>query len=511
MTPAGSRRNTWIKQKTRASSAEIPRTGLVVDDQIQMRKAIKRILEGETAYTLHVVDSLAGAREFLRHHPVDFVLCDLYLPDGFGMDLLRHVRSRALGHDIPFVLVTGEGTKEEIVRAADEGVSEYLLKPFEPGELVTKLLTVLDLYDNPSPVLTDIRAAEGALLGGNLEAALARLNQISPRERAHRSRYLVARAGCCLASMDYTGCRRLLQEAEQENPNYFPIYSTWAALAAREGNVAEELAMRESELRIHPKQPERRVELASLYCQGEEWDSAVSHLRSALLAEPSCEAAMLLMGRIHLAQRQAEKAIQCALKARRRVKGSEKALELLSEACLALNKPERALQLFADLARQSPNDAGPLLAKAQHLARIDRMAQAEAEVRLALELAPGHPKALPFLGELLLRKAQSSGKEEDYRSVVQGFPTEANWEHMAVFYLRRNRFQSALGAYDQALSLEPDAARNLYNAGYCWERLGNLHKALVFYTKALTQQPNLEEANKAIERVNRLLLSQPAS
>ena len=64
----------------------------------------------------------------------DLMLCDLRLPDGTGLDVLRHVRSKA--PTLPFVILTAHGTVEIAVDAMKSGADEFLTKPFEETQLL---------------------------------------------------------------------------------------------------------------------------------------------------------------------------------------------------------------------------------------------------------------------------------------------------------------------------------------------------------------------------------------
>src|SRR5690606_3628026 len=84
--------------------------------------------------------------------------------DVSGFDVLEYIRNRAVDSDIPIIVVTGEASKEDIVKAADLGANDYLLKPFRAEDLSQKVIKLATEYQNPSPVVRLRRKAERLFL-----------------------------------------------------------------------------------------------------------------------------------------------------------------------------------------------------------------------------------------------------------------------------------------------------------------------------------------------------------
>lgn len=114
--------------------ADFPLLGLrflIVDDVKATRNVIKRIL-----FSLNVefnclfsAESVLEAQTILDENDVDVIICDLNLGDGKGIDLLRYVRASPRLMSTPFILITNDPIKDEIVIARQLGVSSFLLKP----------------------------------------------------------------------------------------------------------------------------------------------------------------------------------------------------------------------------------------------------------------------------------------------------------------------------------------------------------------------------------------------
>ncbi|ALV06050.1 response regulator [Roseateles depolymerans] len=120
---------------------------LVVDDFATMRRIIsgllrelgfKKILEAEDGkVALRVLEGAQGSGE-----PVHFVLSDVNMPVMNGFQMLESLRTRPEGdplQKIPVLLVTAEGRKEDILRAAQLGATGYVVKPFNKDTIGDKI------------------------------------------------------------------------------------------------------------------------------------------------------------------------------------------------------------------------------------------------------------------------------------------------------------------------------------------------------------------------------------
>lgn len=114
---------------------------LIVDDMMTMRKIEIKILKeiGFTDFT----EAANGieAWEAMSKAPVPFglVISDWNMPNCTGLDLLKRVRADHKLKATPFVLVTAEAEKHQVVEAMKNGVDQYVIKPFNKESLVTKL------------------------------------------------------------------------------------------------------------------------------------------------------------------------------------------------------------------------------------------------------------------------------------------------------------------------------------------------------------------------------------
>jgi len=117
---------------------------LIVDDFATMRRIVRNILKQIGFKNIIEADDGKSALKELKKGKVDLILCDWNMPEMPGIDLLKAVRSDNELKDIPFVMVTAEAQKDNIVEAVKAGVSNYVVKPFTAETISEKLTKVFD-------------------------------------------------------------------------------------------------------------------------------------------------------------------------------------------------------------------------------------------------------------------------------------------------------------------------------------------------------------------------------
>jgi DNA-binding response OmpR family regulator len=124
---------------------------LIVEDDTAIATGLAATLRG-SGYAVDVTATLALASAALRVEPFDLVLLDLSLPDGDGLDWLRQVRRS--GSVMPVLIMTARDALPDRVAGLDEGADDYVVKPFEPEELLARMRVALRRSEGrASPVL----------------------------------------------------------------------------------------------------------------------------------------------------------------------------------------------------------------------------------------------------------------------------------------------------------------------------------------------------------------------
>ncbi len=114
-------------------------TVLVVDDFLTMRRILRKILRDLEFVNILEAEDGSAALDALKANKIDLIVSDWNMPKMTGLELLKEVRANNATKDIPFLMVTAEAQKGNIVEAVKARVSNYIVKPFTAATLEEKL------------------------------------------------------------------------------------------------------------------------------------------------------------------------------------------------------------------------------------------------------------------------------------------------------------------------------------------------------------------------------------
>ncbi|UTH72657.1 chemotaxis response regulator CheY [Chromobacterium sp. IIBBL 290-4] len=123
---------------------------LVVDDFSTMRRIVRNLLK-ELGFT-NVDEAEDGqvALHKLKTQHFDFVVSDWNMPNMTGIELLKAVRADPQLKHLPFMMVTAEAKRENIIEAAMAGASGYIVKPFTAATMEEKMNKIFQNMNKPA-------------------------------------------------------------------------------------------------------------------------------------------------------------------------------------------------------------------------------------------------------------------------------------------------------------------------------------------------------------------------
>jgi DNA-binding response OmpR family regulator len=124
-----------------------PYSILIVDDEERLRLSLSFILQKEK-YHVEIAASAEEALALLKQHEYDLMFLDLNLPGMSGIDLLMEVH-RYTPH-MPVLILTAHAALESAIQAVRLGARDYLIKPAEPVEIVTRVAEILAEREQPA-------------------------------------------------------------------------------------------------------------------------------------------------------------------------------------------------------------------------------------------------------------------------------------------------------------------------------------------------------------------------
>jgi diguanylate cyclase (GGDEF)-like protein len=126
---------------------------LIVDDDPDIRDVLKLTLSEENYELLEACDG-EEALKIINENQPDLILLDYKIPKIDGREVCRRIKKDILLRHLPIIMVTGKGDINDKVDGMDAGADDYIVKPFEPKELLARIRMILrhterDLEANP--------------------------------------------------------------------------------------------------------------------------------------------------------------------------------------------------------------------------------------------------------------------------------------------------------------------------------------------------------------------------
>ncbi len=117
-------------------------TALVAEDEPAMLNLVARHLKG---LGFHVVEASEGdiAWELAQTHHPDIVILDVMMPGMSGLDAARALRQDSAMDGLPIIMLTARAQESDIEQGFEAGADDYIVKPFSPRELASRVSAVL--------------------------------------------------------------------------------------------------------------------------------------------------------------------------------------------------------------------------------------------------------------------------------------------------------------------------------------------------------------------------------
>jgi two-component system response regulator PilR (NtrC family) len=160
---------------------------LVVDDEADIRELLELSLV-RMGLGVESAGTVGAAKQLLQSKRYDLCLTDMRLPDGNGLDLVRHIGTQF--SDLPVAVITAFGSTENAVAALKAGAFDYLTKPLSLDQLRALVKSALSLPQKPTPT----KSGEYELLGSSPGIQQVRLT-IEKLARSQAPVYITGESG----------------------------------------------------------------------------------------------------------------------------------------------------------------------------------------------------------------------------------------------------------------------------------------------------------------------------
>lgn len=116
---------------------------MIVEDDEHIAQLLVFLFQREGYKTTLAADGQVAEQMIEHNAPPVLILLDVMLPYQDGFNLLRKIRTQPKWEEIPIIMLTVKSQEGDIVRALNAGANDYVVKPFQPGELVARVRRLL--------------------------------------------------------------------------------------------------------------------------------------------------------------------------------------------------------------------------------------------------------------------------------------------------------------------------------------------------------------------------------
>jgi len=157
------------------------KTILIVDDEANIRDVVASYLNRDGFRTIEA-DNGAEAIRIVQNRSIELIILDLMLPDMAGEQVCQSVRQMS---SVPILMLTAKASENNRIKGFSAGADDYLIKPFDPRELVARVRAILRRTDDRQLLADRLAFNEGELAIDSLKQQVYykdRLVSLTPNE-----------------------------------------------------------------------------------------------------------------------------------------------------------------------------------------------------------------------------------------------------------------------------------------------------------------------------------------
>ncbi len=299
---------------------------LVIEPSGNFRNSIKQFLTNLKVRRMKLVSNVADARREMLTNKVGLFVVEWSLEETNGLQFCRALRKEAAFKDTPFLLMSTENLRQDVILATEVKIDAYLLKPFSYEDFMNQLAILLRGVNKVSRRTNLLDMAEEKLVGGDLDAAEQLIGEASTT-LAKSARALSLHARIMAGRGDHRGAMSKLHQATEANPEFIEAYRIMLEISEKKGDRTGTIQAASILNSMSPDNPRYTLVLARVYLEMSQLEGSEKFFKKTLSLSPKMAEAYKGLGTVYLAQEEYDKAM----------KNFKKALDLDAEDISTLN------------------------------------------------------------------------------------------------------------------------------------------------------------------------------
>lgn len=367
-------------------------TVLIIEPSINYRNSLKGFLTNLKIGDFRFVSTVRDAQLTMLTCNVGLFICEWQLNGTNGIQFCRDLKRKKAYQGTPFLLLSVENLKRDVILASEVGIDGYLLKPFSFEEFQDALKTVLRSTKAPSPLNALIADGQLLLESGNLSDAEVCFQQ------ALAANPMSARALCGLANVARARGRirraiSLYKSALEVNPDYIEGIKSLLELSLEHEPVDEWLPLAGRAHELSPENPKYTLVLARAMLEQQRYEDSEKYFRKTIRLSPRLAEAYKGLGKLYLIQEDYESAMKQFTKALDFDKSDISLLNSLGLTYVKMGKFEEGIEKYLSALQLDPNDFRILFNMGYAKEKIGDIESAKGYYNQALTRNPDYYKA----------------------------------------------------------------------------------------------------------------------
>jgi tetratricopeptide (TPR) repeat protein len=333
------------------------RAVLVVEPSINYRSSIKQFLTNLRAKRIKLVASVADARREMLTTKVGLFIVEWGLDGQNGLQFCRSLRKELAYKDAPFILLSTENLRQDVILASEVRIDGYLLKPFSYEDFVAQVRSLVQAYETPSKIRTLLTDGDALLARGDAVAA-----EVCYQEALTETQGSSARALCGLARIrrledKVNDALELLSRAVKHNPDFIEAYRTMLEIHEEADNRTASMQVAGILHALSPDNPRYTLILAKGHLEMGGLEASESFFKKTIALSPRLAEAFKGLGNVYLAKEEYEKAMKSFTKALDLDEDDVSTLNSLGTAYIRLGNYKEGIDRYMLALRLDPHDS----------------------------------------------------------------------------------------------------------------------------------------------------------
>ena len=381
---------------------------LIVDESQSVRDALSMALKAMGLRRICHATDAATALHMLQSERIDFIICDRNLRQVSGMELLKEIRENTQLMSMPFLMLSSEISKEDVMLASEFGIDGYMQKPFVPKEVSQKVSQAIGRHTDPANSEKQFDRARQLYSGGKFEDSLNLYQQLQIKfPDSARTRVGVAR---CLRALDRIDqAIESLNEAIEKNNLYVHAHHELALIYLHLDDIERSLEAFDQAIAASPLNPIRYETISEILYREKRYERAEEYLMRAVKLELVYPNIFSQLGKVLFAQKKMDRAIKYFEQALQTQPTNTSFLNSLGICLKEVGRYEDALKYYNTALKYRQADTKVLYNKALCLIQMNDLDRARKTLKAIVAIDPSYTKAIEKLEFLDSKNTAAAG------------------------------------------------------------------------------------------------------